>query len=81
MGVAFAEQDPHEHNRGVQTDSYHGESSLTAHQKGMSTSFERHGGAFTTRNVTGGRPISYGSNVRSSLINWDGGGGSPGFQK
>jgi hypothetical protein len=45
------------------------------------TSFERGGGAFTTRNVTGGHVVGLSAQTRQSVVNWDAGSSAPGFQQ
>ena len=52
----------------------------TSYQAGYRTSFERSGGAFTTKGLSEGRSIAgLGAQNRGGIVNWEGGSTPPGF--
>jgi hypothetical protein len=72
MTFRVSEPTPSETGYGdVQQDHYTGpESGGTSYQKGYRSSFERSGGAFTTKGLTQGHVVGLSTQSRSSLINW-----------
>lgn len=54
----------------------------TSYQEGYRTSFQRSGGAFTTKGLSEGRSIAgLGAQNRSGVVNWEGASTPPGFVK
>lgn len=53
----------------------------TSYQKGYRSSFETHGGSFTSSQVAGGHVTGLSAQNRSGLVNWDAGSTPAGFQQ
>lgn len=66
---------------GITGEGYSGPTDALGLGKGTSTSFERRGGAFTTKNLTQGAVVGLSAQSRGTLVNWDGGSSTPGFNQ
>lgn len=67
---------------GVEQAHYEGPHGAgVSYQKGYRSSFERSGGAFTSKNLAGEHLAGMSSQNRGGLVNWEGGSTPPGFQQ